>query len=101
MIRGVTQRNKISDGSNWRIDVMAPNDIVSVVIFDDKVQVVVPAQPATDKTWFMQTVDGIRDGGGTAMSLGMSVGLTELRKYASPNMVNRMILLTDGVTYGD
>jgi Ca-activated chloride channel family protein len=31
----------------------------------------------------------------------MSVGLTELRKHASPALVNRMILLTDGVTYGD
>jgi Ca-activated chloride channel family protein len=46
-------------------------------------------------------VDGIRDGGGTAMSLGMSVGLTELRKHAGPALVNRMVLLTDGVTYGD
>lgn len=83
------------------IDHMAPNDIVSVTIFDDNVRVVVPAQPASDKSGLKALVDSIRDGGGTAMSLGMSVGLTELRKYASPNMVNRMILLTDGVTYGD
>ncbi|MFI4878608.1 MAG: VWA domain-containing protein, partial [Steroidobacterales bacterium] len=46
-------------------------------------------------------VDGIRDGGGTSMSLGMNVGMTELRKNASPQTVNRMILLTDGATYGD
>jgi Ca-activated chloride channel family protein len=31
----------------------------------------------------------------------MSVGLNELRKNASPAFVNRMVLLTDGVTYGD
>jgi hypothetical protein len=35
------------------------------------------------------------------MSLGMNVGLTELRKYAAPTLVSRMVLLTDGVTYGD
>ena len=35
------------------------------------------------------------------MSLGMNVGLTELRKHAGPTLVNRMVLLTDGVTYGD
>jgi Ca-activated chloride channel family protein len=80
---------------------MAPTDIVSVVIFDDNVRVIVPAQAASDKMGLGGAVDSIREGGGTAMSLGMSVGLTELRKHASPAMVNRMILLTDGVTYGD
>ena len=83
------------------VNQMAPSDIVSVVIFDDNVQVVAPAQPASDKMGLGGLVENIRDGGGTAMSLGMSVGLTELRKHASPNTVNRMILLTDGVTYGD
>ena len=80
---------------------LAPDDIVSVVIFDDNVRVVVPAQPARDKAAITAQVDGIKDGGGTAMSLGMSIGLTELRKHASPQLVNRMVLLTDGVTYGD
>ncbi len=83
------------------INRMAANDIVSVVVFDDNVRVVVPAQTAADKAGLAALVDGIKDGGGTAMSLGMSVGLTELHKHASPALVNRMILLTDGVTYGD
>jgi Ca-activated chloride channel family protein len=83
------------------INHMARNDIVSVVIFDDNVRVVVPAQPVVDKELLIAAVDGIKDGGGTAMSLGMSVGLTELRKHAAPTLVNRMIVLTDGVTYGD
>jgi len=83
------------------INHMAPTDIVSVVIFDDNVRVIVPAQAASDKMGLGSAVDSIREGGGTAMSLGMSVGLTELRKHASPATVNRMILLTDGVTYGD
>jgi Ca-activated chloride channel homolog len=83
------------------INHMAPTDIVSVVIFDDNVRVIVPAQAASDKMGLGGAVDSIREGGGTAMSLGMSVGLTELRKHATPAMVNRMILLTDGVTYGD
>jgi Ca-activated chloride channel family protein len=35
------------------------------------------------------------------MSLGMIQGLGELRRWNIPNAVSRMILLTDGVTYGD
>ena len=83
------------------IDHMDAQDIISVVVFDDNVRVIVPAQLAADKYSLKAQIDGIRDGGGTAMSLGMNVGLTELRKYAAPNLVSRMVLLTDGVTYGD
>jgi Ca-activated chloride channel family protein len=83
------------------IDELDAQDIVSVVIFDDNAQVIVQAQPAINKDQIKRAVDSIRDAGGTAMSLGMSVGLNELRKHASPDLVNRMILLTDGVTYGD
>jgi Ca-activated chloride channel family protein len=46
-------------------------------------------------------IDKIQDAGGTTMSLGMIQGLGELRRWNIPNAVNRMILLTDGVTYGD
>ncbi len=91
----------VKDAVKLVIQRLEPTDIVSVAIFDDNVKVIVPAQPATDKQGLSAMVEGIRDGGGTSMSLGMSVGLSELRKYASPQMVNRMILLTDGVTYGD
>jgi len=91
----------VKDAVKLVIDQMAPSDIVSVVIFDDNVQVVVPAQPVRDRELLKAAVEGIKDGGGTAMSLGMNIGLTELRKYATPQTVNRMILLTDGATYGD
>ncbi|HEX6121568.1 MAG TPA: VWA domain-containing protein, partial [Ktedonobacterales bacterium] len=93
--------NSVKEAVKLVIEHLDPMDTVSVVVFDDNVQVIVPAQPATDKARLKTLVDGIRDGGGTAMSLGMSVGLTELRKHASPQTVNRMIVLTDGVTYGD
>jgi Ca-activated chloride channel family protein len=91
----------VKDAVKLVVDHLAPTDFVSVVIFDDNVQVVVPAQQAGNKEYIKQLVEGIKDGGGTAMSLGMNVGLTELRKNASSQHVNRMILLTDGVTYGD
>ncbi|MDE3229168.1 MAG: VWA domain-containing protein [Chloroflexota bacterium] len=83
------------------IDHMSASDIVSVIVFDDNVKVIVPAQPVRDPELLKAAVDGIRDGGGTSMSLGMNVAMTELRKNASPHLVNRMILLTDGATYGD
>jgi Ca-activated chloride channel family protein len=91
----------VKDAVKLVINHLEPTDYVSVVVFDDNVRVVVPAQPASDKSGLAALVEKIKDGGGTAMSLGMSVGLTELRKHAGPATVSRMILLTDGVTYGD
>ncbi|HEX9037964.1 MAG TPA: VWA domain-containing protein [Ktedonobacterales bacterium] len=91
----------VKDAVKLVIDHMAPTDTVAIVIFDDNVKVVAPAQPVRDKELLKAAIDGIRDGGGTSMSLGMNVGMTELRKHATAQTVNRMILLTDGATYGD
>src|SRR5260370_3736152 len=78
-----------------------PTDYVSVVIFDDRSQVIIPSMPANDKPGMKAAIDQIRDAGGTTMSLGIIQGLNELRRWNIPNAINRMILLTDGVTYGD
>jgi Ca-activated chloride channel homolog len=83
------------------IDRLEPSDYISVVIFDDQAQTVIPSMPARDPVGMKAFIDTIKDAGGTTMSLGMKLGLAELRRYNIPNAVNRMILLTDGVTYGD
>ena len=83
------------------VDQMTPQDIVSVVAFDDEVQVMVPAQPAADSKRIKQQIGAIKDGGGTSISLGMREGLNELRKSLGPGRVSRMLLLTDGETFGD
>jgi Ca-activated chloride channel family protein len=83
------------------IDRLEPTDYISVVMFDDTAQVIIPSMPANDKVGMKAAIDKIRDAGGTAMSRGMELGLGELQRWNIPNAVKRMILLTDGVTYGD
>jgi Ca-activated chloride channel family protein len=92
---------KVKEAVKMLVDQLAPTDYVSVIVFDDTAQVIVPAQPAIDKMSIKALVDRVRDGGGTTMSLGMNLGLQELRRHMGPGTVSRMILLTDGVTYGD
>lgn len=91
----------MKEAAKLAVDQMTPQDVVSIVVFDDKVQVMVPAQPAADPARLKQQVEAIKDGGGTAMSLGMREGLNELRKSQGPGRVSRMLLLTDGETFGD
>jgi Ca-activated chloride channel family protein len=93
--------HNVKEAVKMVIDHLEPTDYVSVIVFDDTAQVIIPSMPAQDKIGMKAAIDRIRDGGGTTMSLGMIQGLNELRRYSFPNTVNRMILLTDGVTYGD
>ena len=99
-MKGAKLRN-VREAVKMVIDRLEPTDYISVVIFDDSAQVIIPSMPANDKPGMKAAIDRIQDAGGTTMSLGMIQGLGELRRWNIPNAVNRMILLTDGVTYGD
>ena len=83
------------------LDQLQPQDYVSLIIFDDKAKVVSASQPVTNKAHLKSLVDGIRDGGGTEMSRGMKLGLAEVQKALDPSRVSRILLLTDGQTWGD
>lgn len=80
------------------VNQMLPDDIVSVVSFSGNGRVIVPAQPAGNKQAIQNMVVELRSGGGTQMARGMALGLEELQKHHSPNVVTRMVLLTDGQT---
>ena len=99
-MKGAKLKN-VKEAVKMVIGRLQPTDYVSVVIFDDTSQVVIPSMPANDAPGMQAAIDQIRDAGGTTMSLGIIQGLNELRRWNIPNAVNRMILLTDGVTYGD
>lgn len=73
------------------------NDIVSVVSYDSRVNVVVPATKASDSTRIARAVNRIQAQGNTALFAGVSKGAQELRKFLDLNKVNRVILLSDGL----
>lgn len=78
------------------IDQLSPNDVVSIVTFETRTQLLVEAQQATDKEDLKRKVDKIRDGGGTNMASGLQEGLSQVRKWHGPERVSRVVLLTDG-----
>lgn len=91
----------LKEAAKLAVDQMCPQDLLSVVIFDDKVKVVAPSQPVSDGRGLKELIDDIRAGGGTAISRGMKEGLQELHKGVGSDRVSRMLLLTDGETFGD
>jgi len=91
----------LKEAAKLAIDQMGAQDLTSIVVFDDKVKVIAPSQAVTDTTKLKRQIDGIRDGGGTEMSRGMRKGLEELQEGMDPSRISRMLLLTDGETFGD
>ncbi len=83
------------------ITALRPQDVVSIVLFDDTLQVLVPARQADDIPALQNAVERIAEQGGTAMSLGLEAGLAELQKFQTAGMIGRLLLLTDGQTWGD
>ncbi len=83
------------------VDLLDADDYVSIIAFSDQVYTIAPSTLAVDKAKLQKQIGRIRDGGGTAMSGGMRRGLTELEKNLSADRLNRMLLLTDGQTFGD
>ncbi len=72
-------------------------DIVSVVSYDSRVQIVVPATKVSDKKLIASAISDIQANGNTALFAGVSKGAQELRKFLDLNKVNRVILLSDGL----
>lgn len=96
-----TRLEKVKVAAHQIIDKLGPNDILSIVSFNDFAEVVIPAGPVTDKTSLKARASMILAGGGTEIFKGLSLGIEQNRLFLGPRLVNHVILLTDGNTYGD
>ena len=86
----------MKEAVNNMIDQLQPDDVISIVTFETKTQVLVPAQLAVDKSDLKQKIDKIKDGGGTNLATGLLEGFDQASKYHSEDRVSRIVLLTDG-----
>ena len=76
---------------------LEPTDIASVVIFDDKIDVLVPAQKVTDRKYFIDRILQVGARGSTAIYAGVTEGASEVRKNMDARRLNRVVLLSDGL----
>jgi len=79
------------------IDQLRPDDILSIVIYDDVVEVLRPAARVGDKTILRRLVDEIGPRGWTNLGGGLVEGFRQSERYLGERYVNRVILLSDGL----
>jgi Ca-activated chloride channel family protein len=79
------------------LNLLRPDDVVSVVTYDSSVNVLVPATKLSDREQLVRQIMAISPGGNTALFAGVSKGADELRKFAEREKISRIILLSDGL----
>jgi Ca-activated chloride channel family protein len=72
-------------------------DIASVVIFDNMIDVLVPAQKVADRKQFTDPIRQISARGSTAIYGGVTEGANEVKKHLDARRLNRVVLLSDGL----
>ncbi len=91
----------MKEAVGYAVDHMSDGDSVSVTIFDDQVETLVPSQPAGNREEIKALTSQVIARGGTQISDGLRAGMEELTKAYSRDRVNRILLLTDGRTWDD
>ena len=76
-------------------------DVLSVVTFSDRAEVIVPAAYHQEKTRLEAKIQMIQSGGATEIYQGLELGAKEVMRSLDSKRINHIILLTDGHTYGD
>jgi len=71
-------------------------DLFSLVIYDQEVETIVPAQSAANTEWIESRINQIVSRGNTALFAGVSQAAAEIRKHIEGNYVHRILLLSDG-----
>lgn len=79
------------------LDYLRPRDILSLVTYDDTVEVPITATRFHDRAAVERAIRRIRAGGNTALFAGTAKGASEVAKFKDDNHVNRVILLSDGL----
>ena len=80
---------------------LRPQDILSVVTFSDRAEVIIPAAYYQERTRLEAKIQMIQPSGATEIYQGLEAGAKEVMRSLDAKRVNHIILLTDGHTYGD
>ncbi len=79
------------------VDRMGRDDILSLISYDDRVAVDVPATKVLDKSEIKARIAGLTPRGSTAIHAALLAAADEVRKFQSKDRVNRIVLISDGM----
>lgn len=83
--------------AKFLVDQLDNEDYLSIINYDDRVEVTSRGQAVKNKEVLKLAIDRISDRGSTNLSGGMLEGYAQLKQTKKEGYVNRVLLLTDGL----
>jgi len=81
---------------SYVVDLLEPNDVLSVVAFEDNAEVIMPARRVVNKALIRQHIEQLEVGNTTNLFDGIALGASQIAAVPSQGYVNRGLLFTDG-----
>ncbi|MEN6521468.1 MAG: VWA domain-containing protein [Armatimonadota bacterium] len=78
------------------VDLLEPNDVLSVVAFEERVEVIMPARRVVNKALIKEHINRLEPGNTTNVYDGIAAGASQIASVYSKSYVNRALLFTDG-----
>lgn len=78
------------------VEFLNEDDILSVIIYDDTADIILPPQPVKDQAQISKEIGKIKAGGCTNLSGGWLLGCEQVKSQQNGERLNRVLLLTDG-----
>ncbi len=92
---------KVKAAARQVVQKLSPEDVLSVVTFSDRAEVVWSASPVEQRQRIVSHISTIHASGGTEILQGLRAGVRELNRFPLDQFINHLVLMTDGHTYGD
>lgn len=78
------------------VDLLTPNDVLSIVTFEEMVEVLMPPQAVSNKDAVKAGISRLQAGNTTNLYDGISLAMQQVVQFIETNRATRMIVLTDG-----
>ncbi len=91
----------VKETSRHLVQQLKPEDFLSVVTFGDRAEIVIPPGRNQDKRKIDAQISLIQPYGGTELFHGLQLAYRQVARNRKSTIINHIILITDGHTYGD
>ncbi len=92
---------QVKEAAQRIVEQLGSQDYFSLITFNDRADIVIPAQRVNNRQDLKTRISSVEAAGGTEMATGLALALQEVQRAMLGRSISRILLLTDGRTYGD
>lgn len=86
----------VKQACSYVVDLLSPDDVLSIVTFEETVDVLMPPQRVTNRQPIKDGIQRLMAGNTTDLYGGLALAVQQVLQLQDPGRATRMIVLTDG-----